>query len=96
VVTLRVEGERGILSVVNPLVPQRGHLLMLETGDETRSETFDGPSTYSAQLSAVRATLLDGQPFHNPADDFICSMEAVERIRAEMPKARQPAIVPPR
>ena len=83
-VSLRIEGEKAVLSVVNPLVPQRGHLLTLETGGTAESRTFEGPSTYSAQLAAVRATLVDGAAFPHADDDFIRSMEAIERIKAAM------------
>lgn len=85
VVTLRVEGELGTLSVVNPLVPQRGHRLTLEADGKAESWTVEGPSTYAAQLAAVRATLLEGVPFPHAPGDYIRSMEAIEQIQAAMP-----------
>lgn len=80
-VSLRIEGAEGVLSVVNPLVPQRGHLLTLEAGGTSESWTVEGPSSFAAQLAAVSATLVDGAPFPYPDDDFIRSMEAIEKIR---------------
>jgi predicted dehydrogenase len=86
VVRLRVEGSSGVMSVVNPLVPQRGHMLTLEIDGKTTSETVAGPSSYAAQLAAVRATVLDGVPFLHDRGDYVRSMEAIERLRAAMPR----------
>lgn len=80
-VSLRIEGAEGVLSVVNPLVPQRGNLLTLEVGGGSESRTVEGPSSYAAQLAAVRATLVDGAAFPHADDDFIRSMEAIEKTR---------------
>lgn len=80
-VSLRIEGTEGVLSVVNPLVPQRGNLLTLEVGGGSESRTVEGPSSYAAQLAAVRATLVGGAAFPHADDDFIRSMEAIEKIR---------------
>ncbi len=82
---LRLEGTGGTLTAINPLGPQRGHRLTLETRDgQSVSETVEGPSTYSAQLAAVRAAVLGEAPFPFPEADFVRSMEAIERIRGAM------------
>lgn len=79
---LNVEGSRGRLKVVNPLAPQFGHALEIDTGGTVRSETVDGPSTFAAQLEAVVSTLLDGAPFPLSADDPIKSMAAIDAVKA--------------
>lgn len=79
---LLIEGTKGSLEVVNPLAPQMGHELRLFTAIGDTVETVDGPSTYEAQLIAVRNTVLHDSPFPLPADDFVHSMEAIEAVRA--------------
>lgn len=79
---LVIEGERGRVSVTNPLAPQLGHALMITLDGTTRTETVDGPSTYQAQLTAVRETLVDGKEFPFPSDDYVHSMMAIDRVRA--------------
>jgi hypothetical protein len=82
---LVVRGDEGVLSVRNPLVPQLGHLLTLTNGLGEQVETVEGPSSFEAQLEAVRATLVDGVPFPFADDDYVRSMEAIERVRAAFP-----------
>lgn len=80
---LDIEGEAGSLHVVNPLAPQRGHSLTVTTAADTRTETVEGPSTYEVQLATIRAALLEGAQYPFPDDDYIRSMEAIERVRAK-------------
>lgn len=84
---LVVRGDAGTLSVRNPLSPQRGHLLTLSSSSGEHVETVDGPSSYQAQLEAVAASL-QGVPFPFPSDDYVRSMEAIEKVRAAMAVAR--------
>jgi predicted dehydrogenase len=79
---LRIVGERGTIAVFNPVVPHRGHRLIVEVEGERREEEVAGPTTWTAQLNALCDTLLDGTPFPLPEDDFVHSMVAIERIRA--------------
>jgi predicted dehydrogenase len=79
---LRIAGERGTIAVFNPVVPHRGHRLIVEVEGERREEEVAGPTTWTAQLNALCDTLLDGTPFPLPEDDFVHSMVAIERIRA--------------
>ncbi len=81
---LHIEGTGGSLTVTNPLAPQNGHEIVLETRGEIYRETVVGPSTYAAQLAAVRATILEGADFLHEPGDFVHSMVAVERIRDAM------------
>lgn len=78
---LFIEGEHGTLEAINPLAPQMGHVLNVTVRGEQRSETVEGRGTWEAQLEAVRATLQDGAAFPFPADDYVRSMEAIERVR---------------
>jgi predicted dehydrogenase len=78
---LRVEGELGTIAVFNPIVPHRGHRLVVEVDGERREEEVLGPTTWTAQLHALCDTLLEGRAFPLPEDDFVHSMIAIERIR---------------
>ena len=80
---LRIEGDRGSIAVFNPIAPHRGHRLIVEAdGEGRREEEVPGPTSWTAQLSALCDTLIDGRPFALPEDDFVHSMIAIERIRA--------------
>lgn len=79
---LRIEGERGTIAVFNPVVPHRGHRLILEVDGERHEEEVPGPTTWTAQLHALCDTLLEEKAFALPENDFVHSMIAIERIRA--------------
>ncbi|MCY7397483.1 MAG: Gfo/Idh/MocA family oxidoreductase [Sphingomonas bacterium] len=84
--SLHLLGSGGRINVENPVAPQLGHLIEVEQGGTTRREQVAGPSTYIAQLGAVRDALLDLAPFPRAVDEFIRSMVAIERIREALPK----------
>ena len=79
---LVIEGERGQICAGNPLAPQLGHTLTITLDGTTRTETVNGPSTYQAQLTAVRETLFNGKEFPFPPDDYVHSMAAIDQVRA--------------
>jgi predicted dehydrogenase len=79
---LWIVGERGTIAVFNPVVPHRGHRLIVEVEGERREEEVAGPTTWTAQLNALCDTLLEDKAFALPEDDFVHSMVAIERIRA--------------
>lgn len=81
---MTVVGSKGRIEVRNPVAPQWGHALTVSIGSETRVETVEGPTSFEAQLEAVRATLVDGAPFPFADDDYVLSMEAIERVRAAL------------
>ena len=81
---LLIEGEAGSIEVENPLAPQRGHALRLNVDGRTTTAVVPGPTTYEAQLSAVRGTLIDGVAFPVPPDDYIRSMAAIVAVRARL------------
>ena len=82
---LTVVGTQGRIVIVNPLAPQRGHSLTVETADGRRTTTIDGPATYLAQLQAVRDALTGVSPFPRAPDDYVRSMAAIDRVRAALP-----------
>lgn len=76
-----IRGEHGTLDIVNPYVPHLGHRLIIEANGQRLVETYDGLSSYAAQLAAIRATLLELVPYPHRAGDYVRSMEAIETIR---------------
>lgn len=79
---LHLQGERGHIIVNNPLAPQLGHTLTITVNGISETETLDGPSTYEAQLASVRAAVFGRGRYRFAADDFVRSMEAIDRVRA--------------
>lgn len=79
---LTITGARGRIIVLNPIAPQRGHTLTVETASGTSTTTVDGPPTFLAQLTAVRDALTGAAPFPLAADDYVRSMQAIDRVRA--------------
>jgi predicted dehydrogenase len=79
---LVITGHLGSITVENPLMPQLGHSIVLETPAGGETLVIDGPGTFDAQLAAVAATLLDGAAFPLAADDPVASMQAIDMVRA--------------
>ncbi|WP_425228984.1 Gfo/Idh/MocA family protein [Sphingomonas sp.] len=82
--SLLVTGARGRLLVDNPLAPQRGNRVTVETAAGSRSDQVDGPSSYAAQMAAVRDALADRARWPRPHDDFVRSMAAIDAVRTAM------------
>ena len=74
-----VIGSRGRLKVINPLVPQTGHLLELEVDGETQRETKDRRPSYGYQLDAFLAAINDGQALPTDGDDGAAQMAVIDR-----------------
>lgn len=81
VIRILVEGDAGAIEVNNALAPQTGHALRTTTAAGSQVETVEGPTTYEAQLTALRTALVHGQAFPFPADDYVRSMDALDRVR---------------
>lgn len=76
---LVVAGSRGRMRVVNPLVPQVGHRLELQIGEQTTVETFDRRPSYGYQLDAFLDAVEDGKPLLTDADDGLRQMQLIDR-----------------
>ncbi len=79
-VTFEAHGERGSLSVVNPLAPHRGHQFTLKTAGGERRETFEGESTYTHQLRAFEAAVRGGPAMPTDGRDGIISMRIIDDV----------------
>lgn len=82
VATLRLEGERGRLDILNFVAPQRGCRFTTTIDGKEEVRPTDGPSTYQAQLSNL-ADVLEGraQPVTGGRDS-IANMSAIDAIYA--------------
>ncbi len=77
---LRVEGNRGTLTVTNPLAPQAGNDLHIRTAAGERHETAPLSTTYSHQLAAFVAAVRDGGSIPTGGADSVGMMNTVDAI----------------
>ena len=76
---LRVEGENGVLYVVNPLVPQHGnHITLTIDGKETLDEEMTRRPTYEFQLEAFVRAVRTGEDLPTDADDAVKQMKVID------------------
>lgn len=73
-----VEGTRGALRVLNPLVPQYGHKIELTIDGVTREETLSRRSSYAYQLDAFVAAVVAGGEILTDADSAVSVMRLVD------------------
>ncbi len=76
----RVRGEDGELVIFNPIAPHIAHRLTLRTPSGVRRERVHGDATYTHQLRAFAAAVLDGAPFSTGPDDSIANMRVIDDI----------------
>ena len=75
---LRVEGTRGYMHLINPLVPQIGHTLRVSVDGVLREESRDRRSTYGYQLDAFLAAVNHGEPVATDARDAVAQMKVID------------------
>ena len=95
--TLHVRGDRGELTVENPLAPHAGHRLEVHGPDGTRTENVAGGTTYDHQLEAFAAAVLDGGPRITGGADAIANMrviDAIYRAAGMSPRGEGSAVLP--
>ena len=73
-----VIGERGILNVQNPLIPQNGHRIEVTVGGETRIETCDRRPTYSYQLDAFIEAIESQALLFTGHEDAVKQMRVID------------------
>ena len=77
---LVITGERGRLSVTNPIAPHMGHELVLKTPQDVIREEVAGGTTYYHQLQHLR-DVLNGEVIPlTGGDDAIASMRVLDEI----------------
>ena len=73
-------GSKGVLKVLNPAQPAIYSRFTVKIGDHRRRETFSRTPTYTYQLEAFAAAVLDGAPVLTPPADSIANMEVIDAI----------------
>jgi len=97
-VSLRIDGETGAIRVFNFLAPQYFHRLTVRTASGVRRERVPGPSTYTCQLRAFRAAVVDGGPVLTSAADAVPTMGLIDnayRAAGLEPRRPTPVAGPP-
>jgi predicted dehydrogenase len=65
--------------VLNPLVPQMGHLIASTIDGNTKTETRDRRPTYGYQLDAFIQAVEQGAPLHTDGEDAVKQMQLIDR-----------------
>jgi predicted dehydrogenase len=77
--TVRVEGSRGTLKVLNPIAPQFGSRTTIEVdGKKRRVKVAADGSTYDYQLRAFVAAVRDGAPTLTPPAESVANMRVID------------------
>ncbi len=85
---LIARGSAGTLTVDNPLIPQMGHDIQVETATGTTHETLDRRPTYDYQLDAFIDAVLQNQSLLTDAEDAVKQMRVIDAVyeAAGLPK----------
>ncbi len=75
---LVVTGTNGTLTAVNPLAPQNGASLTVETGDGVRTEEVADSATYLHQMEAFVDAIANGTPFPTTMRDGVTNMAIID------------------
>jgi predicted dehydrogenase len=78
---VKLVGEAGTLTLNNPLAPQYGADLVLQTGGEERRETFPLRPTFAYQFDGVVSAILSGTPVLTEGSDLIANAATMAAIR---------------
>jgi predicted dehydrogenase len=90
-VSLRVTGDAGSIRVLNFVVPQMYHRLVVRTRAGRRVERVPGDATYTYQLRAFHDAVRNGTPVLTDAADAVTTMALVDAAyRAAGLAPRQP------
>jgi predicted dehydrogenase len=91
-ISARIVGERGELSLFNPVTPHFIHRLAIRLPEGRRVERFPRRASYAYQLDAFAAAVLRGEPMKTTPEDAIENMTVIDAIyRAAGLPLRQPS-----
>jgi predicted dehydrogenase len=76
--TLTVTGSEGRLHFENPIAPQRGHRIDLETSEGLDSFELDRRPTYAYQLDAFLDAIDHGAPLWTDGEEAVRQMTAID------------------
>ena len=90
--SVKVIGDEGRLNVFNMQMPQLWNRITIHTGGVRTHERVKGDATYTYQLRAFRAAVVDGAPVLTPPADSIATMRVIDDVyRAAGLEPRQPS-----
>jgi len=90
-IRLRVQGDDGEITVLNPLAPDRFHRLTVRSAQGRRVERSSRRATYDFQLDAFVAAVQRGEAIVTGPDDAIATMSLIDDVyRAAGLEPRQP------
>jgi predicted dehydrogenase len=78
--SIRVTGTRGEMRVMNFIAPQYFNRLAVTVDGRKTTERVRGEASYTAQLRAFRAAVVDGGPVLTPPEDAIRTMRLIDDI----------------
>jgi predicted dehydrogenase len=78
--SFQLVGSKGVLKVINPQQPQLWSRFTVKVGGHRRRESFPRTPTYTYQLEAFVAAVLDGAPLLTPPADSIANMKVIDDI----------------
>ncbi len=91
-ISARIVGERGELSLFNPVMPHSIHRLAIRLPEGKRVERFPRRASYAYQLDAFAAAVLRGEPVKTTPEDAIENMTVIDAIyRAAGLPLREPS-----
>ncbi len=79
-VSMKIEGERGEVSILNFIKPEVFHRLSVKTEAGRRVERVPGGSTYRSQLAAFAESIRTGTQPVTTADDAVANMRVIDAM----------------
>ncbi len=73
-------GEKGELTVINPIAPQMGNQLTLKTAGGTKTESVAGEASYTCQLRAFVARMRGEDAFPTDGEQGVINMRVIEEV----------------
>ncbi|MDI9549434.1 MAG: Gfo/Idh/MocA family oxidoreductase [Chloroflexota bacterium] len=77
-----VTGDRGVMRVINPVLPHLFHCLFVRTTERLRWERVFGRSTYAHQLEAFVSAVRTGTPPLTGSTDALANMRVIDDVYA--------------
>jgi predicted dehydrogenase len=76
--SFKARGDRGELTVINPVAPQMGHQLTIRTSAGEKQETVPGETSYSYQLRAFVAAVNGEEKFPTDGGEGVINMRIID------------------
>ncbi|WP_067701513.1 Gfo/Idh/MocA family protein [Nocardia jejuensis] len=79
-ISATVIGERGRITLLNPVLPQYGHLMLVRSEKGRRIERFTRRPSYDFQLDAFAGAVLHGEPVATTPQDAVATMTVIDAV----------------